>query len=289
MKLLNHLLFLENILGIYRNHCSQNMKCLIILHILGQAMFHTIVSIGEQFWLFDGDVSDQKIYIYRYFSIPIYATFLLTVVTSIRYSRDFMSFYTSISRLSNWFKDDKKLINSLNKIYWLSFSSILCLLMFSIGRSVELLIQIKNNKSFLLLVSALVSQAILRITSVFQYIMLFVLIMIVVHLFKCLNSLMMSVHMRVGRCDFSSDEQCDVTTEQIQVWVELYRDLTNCCDKVTLCFGRQVIIFTLNTRRSRQSTILHINDGDFCNANMYKGLSRDISIAFVNPITLLTF
>uniref|UniRef100_A0A2H1VB01 SFRICE_009785 n=1 Tax=Spodoptera frugiperda TaxID=7108 RepID=A0A2H1VB01_SPOFR len=61
--------------------------------------------------------------------------------------------------------------------------------------------------------------------------------MIVGVLYKCLIARVCVVEECYGKYD--ENGQCEViTAEKIQGWVERYRGLSNCGEKITLCFGR---------------------------------------------------
>lgn len=241
LKWLNKLLYMENFLGIYRKYSSQKntKKYLIILQIFIQSVLHALVLIFKTQLLLDGKYLSQLKFIYFCFSASGYINFMSTVVISICYSRDFISYYSSISRVSKWFIDDKKSINSQKKIVCCSIALILISISISVFRSVESLLLSKVDNFFIIFPIA-VSVIAIRITVIFQYLMFFVAIMIVFEFLKSLTALISVAQERVGSFDISLDEQCHITREQIQGWVELYRDLVNCCNKMTLCFGRQV-------------------------------------------------
>lgn len=242
IKWLNSLLFLETLLGIYRNYCCQKKKAkyFIIVKIFFQTMCYSMIVSIKLYFLLGGDVLlDQANIIYAAFSVSAYINCLLSIMTGVCYSRYFMSYYKSIGRLSDWFKNDTKLMQSVKKIYWSTIILTLIIVAFVLVRSLEVLKKF-SDKNIFLVILVFLAQMTIRVTILYQQILLFVVIMIVVHLFKSLISLISDVQERVESFDVCSDEQCLITREHIQEWVEMYRDLANCCDKVSLCFGREV-------------------------------------------------
>lgn len=246
IKWLNNLLLLENLLGIYRNYYTQKniKKCFIFFHIFVQTILHTLMTMLQVHLLYTAEPYKLINYIYCVFTISSYFYFLISVLISISYSRDFMLYYESISRVSEYFENDKKLVTSLKKLYWFSIIFTLLFLTFALYRSFDVILQFYQqnpNTCVYISFSTFLSQVLGRFLILYQNLMFFVVIMIVVFLSKCLNSLISAVKESVGSCDISWDEQCDITKEHIQEWAELYRDLANSCGKVSLSFGRQVI------------------------------------------------
>ena len=239
-------MFLEKLLGIYRGYCNQKdvKKCLIIFQVFLQTMFHTIILIFEVYFLVytAGDTNPLNL-TYGGYAITAYMTAIPSVFTGVIYSREFQSYLTSISRVFETFKYDKKLFNSLKKLYWLSVILILFFIVYGVLRSADGLLRILKLSELLFGSFVMVSQTLLRTTILFTYLVFFVVVIIVYLLCKCLTSLVLDVQERVGKRDISSDEKCDITREQVQGWVEMYQDLVNCCDVVMLCFGRQVLFF----------------------------------------------
>ena len=244
IKWMNYLLCMEYMLGIYRNYCSQTKfkKRLIIFQLLIQNVIHITILIGESYFLVTRHDSSKIKFMSSCFSALTYLNSVSSVLTGVCYSRAFLSYLISVTHVLNCFKDDK-FDRSLKKINWFSIVFTTLSVAFCIFRCVEILRNyVKNNgdTAILIFISIFVSQSFIRITIVFQKIILFVRIMIVVNLTKCMNSMLLAVHGRVESCINSSVQQCDITREQIQGWVEMYRHLSNCCEKLTLCFGRQV-------------------------------------------------
>lgn len=214
-------------------------KYFIFSQIFIQTTLHLTALVIELNMLLGGDNHDQIKLIRSFFAIVLCVNSMIYVVTGICYSRDFMSYLTSIKRVSESFEDHKNLKNTLKKLYRVSIILIIFAAAFVTYRSTEFSKSFTHTKMevFFLI---LISQTIAKVTGVFQHIMLFVFVMIVVYLFKCLISMISAVRDRVKSSDVSSAGQCDIKRELIQGWVELYRDLVNCCKKLTLCFGCQV-------------------------------------------------
>ena len=245
LKYLNNVLLIENFLGIYRNYASQKKikKFFIIGQLCVQTTLHTVSVIFEIYLLSEGNDNGSIKFIRGCFAFIMY-TSLTFVVASIFYSHAFKSYYDSISRLSQCFEEDKKSNRNFKRMYWFSITLFFLLFTFAAYRSSVVSKSFPQTKEyFIIFVPILTSQTILRVTVIFQQVMMYVVEMIMFQLFKCLTSLVSDVQERVERCDISSGEQCDITREQIQGWFELYWELANCCEKVKLCFGRQVFVF----------------------------------------------
>lgn len=234
---------MENVLGIYRNYCLQKKttKCYIIFQIIAQNILHSSVVISEAHFLLGVGNDCSKIkFDHALFSFLTYLNYLSSVVTGIYHSRAFGSYFESITRISKCFTEDELNLSS-KKTCTLTSAFIILVVVFCVYRSAEILLNYLQNDGdtdIIIFSSIFVSQVLIRITIVFQKIMLFVVIIIVVRLTKCLNSLVSAVQERV--CSVGSDGQCLITKLRIQGWIDLYRELTNCCEKLTLCFGRQV-------------------------------------------------
>lgn len=244
LKRLNFLLIIENALGIYRNYCNENKtkKCFILFQIFVQTMLHSIMVVGQLYFLL---IENQPNYILSNFLISGFITALISVVTGINNSQAFLCYIQSMTRVCKRFEKDKKYNKSVKKLYWFSIIFTLLSFAFSAFRTLDLFLHFKPKDHDLfvtLFVPFFISQFFTRFTLLFEKLVMFVLIMIVVNLSECINSLTSSVQDRVEGCDISSDEQCYITREQIQEWVELYQDLANSCNKLSLCFGRQVLI-----------------------------------------------
>ena len=243
-KWLNILLYVENFFGIYRNYCSQTQikKYLIIVQIFVLTLLYTLLTVYRVYLLLGKNDFNQMELIFISFGLTTYVDCLSSVVTGICYSDAFMSYLTSVSHASECLKDDKKLINILKKIFFSGISFITVSFLFSVYRSTEGFQTYLPSVSLVSLIPLVLLQAVIRTTVVLQHLMLYVVIMLVVHLTSSLTSLVLAVQVRVGRSDVSSDERYDIRREKIQEWVQLYRELVNCCEKVTFCFGSQVIM-----------------------------------------------
>lgn len=219
-------------------------KCLIIFQIVTQTVFHSILIVYELNLLL-GDVAYNQInMVLAGFSTTAYLSSVTSVMTGICYSCAFQSYYRSFSRVFEYFKDDKKLKKSLKKASVFSIAFIFYSILFATFRSVDNYLKFSYLNP-LILVAFLVSQTLTRISVVFEHLMLFVVVVFVVYLFKCLTSSVTVVQESIERCDITLNERCDITREQVQEWVEVYRDLANCCDQVMLCFGQQVLEYNL--------------------------------------------
>ena len=243
---LNNLMSLEILIGVLRKYCIQKKikKRILLFHMFVQIIFHTVTVILEIYVLLIADLYKKITHIYSIFSITSYLFFILSVVIGISYSREFVSFYESVCRISERFEGDKKLINSLKKLYWFSITFILLSLTFAVCRSffiVKNFDQIYHETYMYYAALIFLSQVVLRFTILFQNLMFFIVIMIVVLLTKSLNSMISTVKESVGSSGISSGDQCSITSEQIQGWIEMYRDLGNSCGKLSLCYGRQVL------------------------------------------------
>ena len=202
---------------------------------------HGVLLIIDMQFLLRRDINIFQLKIvYVFFSASAHVNFVSSVMSGICYSRAFMSYYRSISLVSKRFQDDPKRTRSFIKIFWFSLAVTLLSTFIAVFRGATVVINSSQTDSLLLLCPTLISLALVRITIVIQYFMFYVVIMIVVQLLKCLDSLVSDVQERVGTSNISSDEQYSITREQIQEWVELYQNLSNCCENVALCFGRQV-------------------------------------------------
>lgn len=240
---------MENFIGIYRNYCNQTKikKCCIVFHIIFvQTLFYTCIVFGDVYFLLNVDISNHTKLTFAYygFILSSLATCLLDIMCGIFYSRDFTSYIDSIKRVTECFKDDKKLINHLNKLHWFGIICTVLSIAFAVFRSLDTILTIKylaQDKFVFVSVLVFVSKFLIKFAILFQQIMMFTFIVIVVLLSKCFHSFLSVVQKIVGSCDITLGVQCDITKEQIQSWVELYRELVNCCEKVTLCFGRQVL------------------------------------------------
>ena len=243
-KWFNILLFIEKFFGIYRNYCSQTQikKYLIIVQIFVLTLLYTLLTMYRVYLLLKKKYFDQMEIIFISFGLATYVDCVSSVVSGICYSNAFVSYLTSVSHASEYLKDDKKIIKILKKIFYSSISFITVSFLFSVYRTTESFQKYLPSVSLVPLIPLLLLQAIIRTTVVLQHLMLYVVIMIVVHLTNSLSLLVSAVKVRVGRSDVSSDEQNDIRREKIQEWVQLYRELVNCCEKVTFCFGSQVIM-----------------------------------------------
>ena len=242
IKLLNSLLLIENIFGIYRDFSNRKniTKYFISAYIIVQILFHTIAVSRHLYLLLGEDGFDYSSLNYTrcFIAASAFLIYVTSIVTSISNSQAFVSYYESTSRVSEWFKNDKKLIASVKKIYWIGLTHIVLSTAFTILNTVD----ISNNFS-LTNASAylpLISQTLMRLIMKYQHLTFFVVAMIVVQLCKSLNSLVSAVQERVERCDVSSDEQRDITRKQIQEWFVLYQDLASCCENISLTVVRQV-------------------------------------------------
>ena len=269
-KWLNHFLFLECVLGIYRNYCRQKKtkKFFIILQIFVQMTLHGLILINEETFLLGGKGIDANKLAHGAFSAVSFCNSFSAVTISLCYSNVFMCFVRSFSRVFEYFREDS-FIHDLKKIYWFSVISTIICIPFSFYRSLEILIneiQMEGDTDMFILISVFTSQALIRFMIVFEKILFFFVIMIVVQLVKCLKSAISTVQARIGRCEISFNEQRVLTREQIQGWVELYRDLANCCEKLTLCFGRQVLNQT-SLRLKEDFCFFDVNLRGFCLLN----------------------
>ena len=218
LKWLDKLLFVENVLGIYRSYCNQKKitKYLIIFQVSVQTILHAVLLLSQVIFLTINDAYKKPINLtYCGYAISAFVTATPSVFTGIIYSRAFQTYLENITRVFETFKDDKhkKLINSLKKLYWLSVILVSFFVVFGVLRSIDVILRHIKLSYPLYVCSIMVSQSLLRTTVLFSYLMFFVTIMIVYHLSKCLTSLVSDVQERVGRSDINSDEECDITKE----------------------------------------------------------------------------
>ncbi|PZC84639.1 hypothetical protein B5X24_HaOG200759 [Helicoverpa armigera] len=247
IKLLNYLLFVENILGVHRKYNIQNKikKYLIIFQIVIQTTFHAITLISEIYLLFKEEKWKNYIdinVIKSCYAVTAHINAISAVLTGICYSQSFLSYLDSITRVSDSFQDDRKLAKSLKKMYYLSISLMFLSISFVMYRVKEYLKRFSYMHP-LIVVPVVVSQFFIRSTLIVQPLILFTIIMIVAHLFRSFNYFISVVNKRARSVDSLSEEN-DITREEIQNWVELYRDLENSCENVAIFFGHQYF-FTL--------------------------------------------
>lgn len=190
VKWLNHLLFVENPLGIYRNYCTQKktMKVFIKFQILVQALLHTMPIIHEVNLLSEIENSQIKL-MFAYFAALSGLNSMSSTVAGTYFSHDFMSFYTSVSCIFQYFYVDKQLINSLKKFFCVGIAFNIFFIAAAVFRTSQTLIYFLPSYSILNLVPIMVSQAIIRCSVIFENLMLFAVTIIVVHLFKSFTSL----------------------------------------------------------------------------------------------------
>lgn len=121
------------------------------------------------------NVNQMKI-IFACFCVIVYINSLTSIVTGICYSSAFLLYLRSINSvygfIFEYFKDSKKLISSIKKIVYTSISFILFTFLFSAYRSVEALISYLPSDSSPILVSLMLSHAVIRMTVVCQHLML---------------------------------------------------------------------------------------------------------------------
>lgn len=247
-KLLNQFLLVENLLGIYRNYCIQKKinKILIIAYILVLTLLHTVILYKDEHFLLGGKEFSRIKLMFGGFSVLSYANSVSAVVNGIYYSHVFTSYIKSISRISDYFQNNihfNDFICTIKNIYRLSIATTVFCMAASLYRSSQILIHyflMKEDKDMLTFVSVSVSQTFNRFTVIFEKVIMFFVIMVVVQLVKCLNSIIYDIHEKMRNCEISLEEQYKITKEHIQEWVEQYRDLANCCGKLSLGFGRQV-------------------------------------------------
>lgn len=240
-KLLNKLFYFENFLGVYRSFSSQTRtkKCLICAQIFTQISIQTIFLYKILSYLSSKECYDQMDFINSCFITSIYVISFLYVNATIYYSSDFKSYFINVIRVSRWFQDSKDFINPVQKIYHGIVALLTFCALLGIYRSIELIPKVLPTYTPLVYIPLLISQLFLRMTVVLQPITLFIFIMIVGVLYKCLITRVSVVEECYGKYD--ENGQCEViTAEKIQGWVERYRGLSNCGEKITLCFGRLV-------------------------------------------------
>lgn len=242
VKWLNKLLFLEAFLGIYRNYCTHKriVKYLILFQIFIQSSLLGIVVIIRLSSIWHSDIATKNAF--SFLSVVVGLVTIATTVYSVYTSETFMTYYYNIYRISQYFKQDKKMFNTIKRVYGFCTLFTIFLVVYTISRSIEdLIITLTEESNILLWVIAMTSEEITKTTLISQQLMLYVGIMILVVLTKCLASLVSMIRNGLeGNED--SLETCDVTGQQIQDWVDVYRDLTDSCEKLTLCFGRPVSV-----------------------------------------------
>ncbi|PZC84628.1 hypothetical protein B5X24_HaOG200748 [Helicoverpa armigera] len=267
VKLIKNLLFGENMLAIYRTYDCQNrlMKCFIIIHILILILLNTFIVSLELYYLFDLGEPDQMSVVFCGFSIASYVNTLSSIMSGIYFSSGFLSFMKSITFISESFKNDTIVIKSEKRLRWFS----LLILTFPFGlfliRLQEVLKKFKDL-NLMILIPIVVSQTFTRMTLLYQPIVFFIVISTVVIYFKCLNRLISIAtdSLKICRLRSGLHGECDLGRDQIEGWVELYRDLANCCEKVSICFGRQ-FSFSLVLTMSNYILLLY----QICYMNTY--------------------
>ncbi|PZC84640.1 hypothetical protein B5X24_HaOG200760, partial [Helicoverpa armigera] len=240
-KLFKYLLVFENILGIYRNYGNKNrkVKCLIIFQILVQTIYHIINVSGELYYLLQKRLSTQT-FIELGFVLSANINASVTLVSGFLYSREFQKFHRTISLISERFKHEKSLKRSLKTLFYVTGIITGFLITSVILRAREVYVRHYSFSDALLVNFMFLPQLFTRLTLTYQLIITYVYVMVVVNLVKCFNSLISDGQRKVSRnTSVLVNCGCDVTKEQIQDWVELYQEFSNCCEDVTICHGWQ--------------------------------------------------
>lgn len=232
---------IEHFFGIYKKYCKfkKVKKCFIVLHVFVQSTLQFIIVLSEFYLLFSSD-STSEFYIVGLYSLVAYINSLSFVLNGVWHSEAFMTFHSSISRLSNHFTSDKELTKSIKKLFWSILPLVLFFLVFSIYRAVSSIKLFPKSTNPFILGSILVCLTVVRIIIISQNFLSFLSIILVFYLSKSLTLLITTAKKPVRMNDINFGEQRDVTIYQIQEWVALYRELIICCENVSVMFGQQV-------------------------------------------------
>lgn len=236
--MLDMVLLIEGILGVCRTYCRQKKtkKIIITLHLSLLVVLHTVLFLVQVYHLLPDNEYNQLNIIHCGFATSAYLTYMSAVITAIWYDKAYTSYDESINRLFKKFKDEKKLSDADKKAYWVFLFMIILAISFAGFRSIELNTLIPRAHP-LAKASIIMSLCVLRVTIVFEYLMFFIANMTLITFCKYQNSLISAAQKRL-----KFDVKCDIKKEEIQDWVDQYRDLVNCCQMVTKFCGGQVCI-----------------------------------------------
>uniref|UniRef100_A0A2H1VB37 SFRICE_009787 n=1 Tax=Spodoptera frugiperda TaxID=7108 RepID=A0A2H1VB37_SPOFR len=237
--MLDMVLLIEGILGVCRTYCRQKKtkKIIITLHLSLLVVLHTVLFFLQVYHLLPDNDYNQLNIIHCGFATSAYLTYMSAVITAIWYDKAYTSYDESINRLFKKFKDEKKLSDADKKAYWVFLFMIILAISFAGFRSVELNTLIPRAhplaKAYIIM-----SLCVLRVTIVFEYLMFFIANMTLITFCKYQNSLISAAQKRL-----KFDVKCDIKKEEIQDWVDQYRDLVNCCQMVTkFCGGQKEVV-----------------------------------------------
>ncbi|KAH9635359.1 hypothetical protein HF086_017925 [Spodoptera exigua] len=145
-----------------------------------------------------------------------------------------------MDRVADSLAKDRKPAKSINMTYWLTIILTIITITCAILKTLDFMIVVAHSgPTFVFYI--MMSQVLQRTTIAFQYITFFVAITVVVKYTKRLNALITRVQERVQFNDVDSNVKNIIKKEKIQEWAQMYLDLANSCEKVSLCFGRQVL------------------------------------------------
>lgn len=241
ITLFRNLLVFEKLSGVHRDFDvqSKTRQYFIILHVFCLTSLHTAVLIYKLYmFILRGGLSATT-FIYCGFSITSYSHSVCCMLSAIYCSYAFMSYLKSISTFFDLFKDDTILNVSIKRVYWTCVTYIVIVSVYILYRSFEIGFTFSNLSMFNYYPS-LASQFVVRMSIILQQVLMTYVILIIFYCSNCFYSRILEVLDRLEVCEINSGERF-ITREQIERWVELYRDLVNCCERVTPCFGWQVL------------------------------------------------
>lgn len=250
--MLKYLLNINTLLGVHWNYCIRTkiQKYLIIFHTFVSLSVHTFVVFEEVYLAWTRETAE--VIIYCAFAISAYFTLAPSFVTAIYRSHIFVSFLDSTDRLAAFFKDERKVVKPINVTYWSTIIITIVTVACAILKTIDFTI-VFTNRGGAFVFFVIMTQVILRTTIAFQYITFFVAIALVVKYTKRLTESIKRVE-RIARCyDMDVEDKNMIKKEIIQEWAQVYLDLANCCEKVSLCFGRQVICKQNNCHTQRHT------------------------------------
>uniref|UniRef100_A0A2H1WKH4 SFRICE011303.2 n=1 Tax=Spodoptera frugiperda TaxID=7108 RepID=A0A2H1WKH4_SPOFR len=227
IKLLNYLMLLENLFGIYRSYTTQKKfkQYLIMFQIFLQTLCYSIFIGIKAYILLELNNFKRINLAYGFVTVTGHLSLVLFSLTAIYHSQAFKSYTESVNTVLGYFKHDKKLRKSLQITFFTCFSSIIIYVVFIAYRTSMLMKYISGHNVYVLNI-ILIIQSIIKISLMLEEVMLFFVIIIMVFPSKCLNFLMTVLQKNLD-ISISLDQRYDVNCEQIQEWVVLYQELLN--------------------------------------------------------------
>lgn len=240
--MLDTLLKVENILGIYRNYSLFNTryKVLVLARTVVEFIFSTIVLVDTIHLILKNGAFDTKLQVtyYIFLHFVYYTNGTSYFLSAIYYTRFYESFLNNYFTVQKYFQNDSIYIKNFQNLRLFFKMSTFVTVLMTLFRTAFLLYEnlpILKHESYLhlLLLSMLTSY--IEIRFIMEHLIFFIHLKMLQRLLKCLNNSILIIQTK-----YHDKQMPEGVMETVEQWATHYICLKHCVEELSVSFKIQV-------------------------------------------------